>query len=57
MYTLVQDDSCHWYVIPVAMLHSFEHWWDEDNDREAPHWADRVGGAPQLATFSEYRIN
>jgi hypothetical protein len=56
---LVQDDSCHWYVIPVSRQMAFCVWVESFLDGEGapqPEWAERIGGAPSLVTFSEYEI-
>jgi len=55
-YTLACNQDCHWYVIPASRVHDFELWWEEDEDREPPDWADRVEGDPGLVTFENYEI-
>lgn len=52
---LVQDDDCHWYVIPHKNL---EEWslWARDECLTLPDWAASVGGNPSLVIFKEHRI-
>lgn len=57
MFCLVQDDDTHWYVIPVDKKKDWYHWLDEgDLDTDAPAYAVRVGGAPNLVQFPSYEI-
>lgn len=59
-FILVQDNDCHWYVIPACC----ETLWNEfcDSDEEAyvygdlPDFAEEVGGDPSLVVFSNYAI-
>lgn len=58
-YCLVQDESAHWYVIPVNRR---EDWYrfveslDKDDCPVPDGWAVPVGGAPSLVTFEQYQI-
>jgi len=56
-YILTEDNDGHYYVIPSDMHNT---WWDllESGNEfvEDLEWVDRIGGAPSLVTFSEYRI-
>jgi hypothetical protein len=59
-FILTSDDSGHWYVIPAnrqmefcAWVESFE---DDGDGTDQPAWAERVGGAPSLVEFQEYKI-
>lgn len=54
-YTLVQDDDCHWYVIPYEKLSEWAIWAAGDCP-VLPDWATSVGGGPSLVLFKEYRI-
>lgn len=56
MFCLVQDDDCHWYVIPTSKKKDWEAWLEESGWTR-PHWADAVGGSPSLVEFTEYEIS
>lgn len=55
-YFMAQDQSCHWYVIPIERAHDWEEWVSipEDDERawDAPDFAKAVGGSPACVTFS-----
>lgn len=56
MYCLVQDDSCHWFVIPVNKQ---EDWADSvcsEFENGVPRYAQAVGGCPSLVEFKEFVI-
>jgi len=59
-YFLAQDNSCHWYVVPVAREAEWSEWsqLDEDDERgwEPPGWARPLGGSPRLCTFTDPEI-
>lgn len=59
-YILIQDDDCHWYVIPEDKQEDFNYWLelpeDDKNCWVKPDYAERVGGSPSLVKFKEYRI-
>jgi hypothetical protein len=55
-FILVQDDSCHWYVIPEHMSAVWDRWWEDDEGREAPEWAHRINGAPSRVVFNSWRL-
>lgn len=44
-YCLVQDDSSHWYCIPIESKKDFERWAYNDEDEDLPF------------DFDEYRLN
>ena len=50
-YFFAQDDSCHWYMIPVEKREL----WDELNsiDTETDHWYDRWCDSG----FDSYRVD
>lgn len=57
-YTLVQDDSCHWYIIPADKK---EDWykWEQSEEAELGHipdWADHFGSGPEAVTFTDPEI-
>jgi len=57
-YILIQDNDCHWYVIPVDKKNEWFKW-EESDDYELgviPDWAKEVNGSPTLVKFKEYRI-
>lgn len=57
-YILVEDDSCHWYVIP-SDRESDWYAWEETEDAELgelPDYAVKVRGSPSLVVFKEYTI-
>lgn len=57
---LVQDDSCHWYLIPAERRAEWGRFVDVmengDGDADTPSWATRLGGAPSLIEFYIWRI-
>ncbi|MBE9572592.1 MAG: hypothetical protein IMF11_18355 [Proteobacteria bacterium] len=59
-YILVQDDDCHWYIIPHLKIAEWEKWFSDpfdDNEHwELPKWAKAVGGSPSLVLFKEFRV-
>ena len=57
-YMLIQDNDCHWYVIPADKFAEFDKWLaDLDSYTPLPGWAKSVGGAPSLVTFENYEIS
>ena len=52
-HILVQDDSCHWYVIPAEKEGEWNRLDFEDGE-PVPEWAEAVGGAPSLVRFREW---
>jgi hypothetical protein len=56
-YFLSQDQSSHWYLVPVEKRDEWEAWAsiDEDDERAwmAPEYATALGGGPNLVTFSD----
>jgi hypothetical protein len=59
-YFLSQDQSSHWYVVPVSKQEEWEEWNDlhEDDPKswDAPEWATPVGGSYVLVTFTDFEI-
>ncbi len=55
-YIIVQDESCHWYVIPSDKGHEFDVLVDEYQDDAMPSWAVRINGPVSLVKFAEYTI-
>lgn len=60
-YFFSQDNSTHWYVVPVSKRKEWDKWNNLDEDDEAswevPEYAKAIGGSPSLVTFKEYNIN
>lgn len=54
-YILVQDNDCHWYIIPVDRIDDWDEWC-KSNEWEAPRYAASVGGHPSLVTFTNPKI-
>ncbi len=52
---LVQDDDCHWYLIPANRRGRWEIWVGSGNE-VVPEWATRVNGPPDLVEFDSYVI-
>ena len=56
-YKLVQDDSCHWYLIPAENKKEWEEFCALDPDDEAswdvPKWASQIDG-PHSILIHEY---
>ena len=56
-YFLSQDNSSHWYIIPVDKQSAWEAWTglDEDDEKSwtAPEWAIALSGSPSLVTFTD----
>lgn len=59
-YFLAQDQSCHWYVVPVSKKDEWTKWSNIDEDDpaidNAPDYAEMVGGSYQLVTFTNPKI-
>lgn len=51
---LVQDDSCHWYVIPEHKRNHWCDWVDDEENDDLPGYALEVGGSPSLVKFREF---
>lgn len=55
-YIVVQDESCHWYVIPSDKENEFNALAEDEETYSFPDWAVRVGGALSLVKFTGYTI-
>lgn len=59
-YFLDQDQSSHWYVVPLSRQEEWQAWCNLDEDDEAswdePEYAVRVGGAYTLVTFTDPKV-
>jgi hypothetical protein len=56
-YFLSQDNSSHWYLVPVENREEWDAWCNLDEDDEAawdaPDFARRLDGGPNGITFSD----
>ena len=54
-YFLDEDESYHWYLVPVSMRATWDRWRDLDHDTEeawdAPEGVTRLDGHPNGLTF------
>lgn len=50
-WKLVQDDSCHWYVIPAFKYGEWQQLMENTEDGDVPDWARALGGSPERMTF------
>jgi len=48
---LVQDNDCHWYVIPVGMEEDFNKWLETEDPE--PTWCNRVDN-PHRVHFEDW---
>lgn len=59
-FFLTTDQSSHWYVVPANRAEEWLIWCQlpEENEAawDAPEWAIRVNGAPELVRFKEFTI-
>lgn len=55
-FILVQDDSCHWYIIPAKEAINWDEWVDNEEDWDVPGYAVAVGGSPSRVMFSGFLI-
>ena len=60
-YFLDQDESCHWYIIPVNKRKAWEDWRNGNQDLEisweVPEYVIEVGGCHNLVTFSSPKVD
>lgn len=58
-YRLVQDNDCHWYLIPADKGEEWDEWCDipDDDERswDAPDFAQGLNGSPSAVTFDNPR--
>lgn len=58
-YFLSQDNSCHWYIVPVDKRAEWSAWRELDDDDErswdVPEFATELSGAPSNVTFTDPR--
>lgn len=60
-YILIQDNDCHWFVIPVNKKKKWFEWCEipEDNEAscETPKFAKEVWWCTSLVEFTNFTIN
>jgi len=58
-FRLQQDDSCHWYIVPVEQSEAFSEWSEGgyEDDPEPPVGCERIGGWPGLVSFTDPRFD
>lgn len=61
-YSLVTDDSCHWYMIPSNMREAWDVWMaDESDDGPAggcePEWAERLAKGVSFYSFTDLQLD
>ena len=59
-YFLDQDDSCHWYLVPMDKRNEWEYWCGLEDDCEesweVPEWAKRLDGHPRWISFTDPQV-
>jgi len=59
-HILVQDNDCHWFVIPDAQRKDWDEWCSIDSDDpkswNVPDYAKEVGGSPSRVKFTGYEM-
>lgn len=55
-YFLDQDDSCHWYIVPVGNREEWMHWRDSDSEDDPPRWATPLNRPINMVTFEFPRL-
>lgn len=61
-FCMIQDNDCHWYVIPVNLCGKFQRLLDDGDKDEYAKFNETfgefaIGGSPALVTFEKPRIN
>lgn len=56
-FFLIQDNDCHWYIVPLARREDWYDWVDsEDADLGiVPEWVSLVDGSPSRIMFKKWR--
>jgi hypothetical protein len=59
-YYLSRNNLSHCYIVPLARRSELEAWSslgeDDEAHGDAPEWAKRVNGSPEVVTFRDPRI-
>lgn len=53
---LVQDESCHWYIIPEEKQGEWSTWAENEDDWDVPNYAFSVGGGPERCKFRDFEL-
>lgn len=58
-YILIQDQDCHWYVIPKMEKEHWNEWLESEeyNDGIVPDYATEVNGCPSQVVFPDFWID
>lgn len=58
LWCLIQDEDCHWYIIPYDMQEQWDKWLQSDDYElgNIPVWAISLNGGPSQVTFDSYVI-
>ncbi len=52
-YSLLQDEDCHWYVVPVDKITEFVTWVQTEGEGEKPEGVMEVGGGTSRVIFEK----
>lgn len=57
-YKLIQDDDCHWYVIPAELEEKFQEWVDLSvfGTKQISLW-ERLADLEEKYDFNQYRVD
>lgn len=55
-YILVQDDSCHWYIIPLEEKERFYEWAYSEDNWDLEDWMEPVERPVSSVAFKEWRF-
>lgn len=56
-YFLDQDDSCHWYLIPISKKSEWFEWCaNQDENWDSPAWATILDGPISCITFTDPKL-
>lgn len=59
-FFLSQDNSCHWYIVPVDKRAEWDAWLEipDDDERawDAPEFAQRINCSPAWVTFENPKV-
>ncbi len=58
-YVLVEDDDCHWYIIPKDRIKEWYEWFHTEDYElgNCPNWAYSIGGSYTQVEFTDPIIN
>lgn len=56
-FCLVQDNNCHWYIIPMLQMPNWDRFCNYSPDDERswtpPEFAKAIGGSPNSVSFCD----